>query len=143
MLRVGSMTLMSPECLHGRRILVVEDNFLIATNIAAHLQDLGCTVLGPAGTVEDAWKLARSRDLHGATVDYDLHGESTLRVLDELRSRDVPVLIVTAYDPSTLPEPVPGLPILEKPFLPADLQRRAAALFKERDEGIAKVSPAA
>ena len=119
-----------PAILSGKRVLVVEDHLLIALGIAQELEALSCTIIGPAGHVMDALALIRESPLHGATVDYDLHGEKCRPVLDELRDRGIPTLIVTAYHSSALKNHGHLFAILDKPFHPKELQKRAAMLFR-------------
>jgi CheY-like chemotaxis protein len=78
-------------------ILVVEDEMLIAMLVEEMLQDLGCRVVGPVSTLEDA--LARiSRDhLDGALLEANLRGDSSSPAADELLGLHVPFLLVTGY----------------------------------------------
>src|SRR3546814_355161 len=84
-----------PTGLHGLRVLVVEDNFLLADVIADTLREYGCEVVGPAGDVAMAVKLAREAELDGAVLDLNLYGEFCFPVAAALAERSVPYLFLT------------------------------------------------
>lgn len=86
------------EALSGLRILVVEDMFLIAEDIAHQLAGWGCQVLGPDGHVEDALARIEASELDGALLDVNLHGESSFGVAAVLAARHVPFIFMTGYD---------------------------------------------
>ncbi|PWS38659.1 hypothetical protein DFH01_05165 [Falsiroseomonas bella] len=112
--------------LHGLRVLVAEDEALIATDIADTLRSLGCEVIGPAGTLEEAMRLADSAGrLDAALLDVNLHGQPSFPAATALARRGVPVVFATGY--SALPEGSGGFgaTVLRKPVAPAEL---AAAL---------------
>src|SRR3546814_14940162 len=88
-----------PTDLHGLRVLVVEDNFLLADVIADTLREYGCEVVGPAGDVAMAVKLAREAELDGAVLDLYLYGEFCFSVAAALAARSLRYLFLTAYHP--------------------------------------------
>ena len=83
--------------LHGRRVLVVEDELLVAMELDGVLRAQGCTVLGPAATVDRAVALIGKRRPEVALLDLNLGGQSTLPVAAALNARGVPFLIVSGY----------------------------------------------
>jgi PAS domain S-box-containing protein len=89
--------------LHGRRVLVVEDEPLLAMETAAALTELGCEVAGPVGTLEEALRLAGAEAGHldAAVLDVNLAGDASSPVAELLGRRGVPVIHVTGY--GTLP----------------------------------------
>jgi PAS domain S-box-containing protein len=89
--------------LRGRRVLLVEDEPLVALESAAALAELGCEVVGPAGTLEEALRLAaaEAEGLDAAVLDVNLAGRASFPVADLLAGRGVPVIHVTGY--GTLP----------------------------------------
>jgi CheY-like chemotaxis protein len=105
------------EALRGRRLLVVEDDFAIASDMAQVLEDAGAEVVGPAGTVEDALELVETEAvaLDGAALDINLHGERVYPVADALAARGVPFVFATGYDAYVIPEAYAGVARLEKP----------------------------
>ena len=106
---------MSP--LSGRRILIAEDESLIALELEDAMQALGCEVLGPVSRVEDVLTHARSGGLDGALLDVNLRGEQIFGILPELVASGLPLIITSGYDDATLfPEEFRSLPRIAKPF---------------------------
>ena len=104
-----------PAGLDGRRVLVVEDEPLVALDIATTLEDAGCEVVGPAATLQEALDLAEAQTVDAAVLDGNLRGESSHPVAALLFARSVPVIYVTGY--SSLPSGVPeGAHLLSKPL---------------------------
>jgi CheY-like chemotaxis protein len=119
------------EALRGRRLLIVEDDFAIADDLARYLQEAGAQVVGPAGTVEAALDLLESEaaTLDAATLDINLHGERVYPVADALAARGVPFVFMTGYDAHVIPEAYAGVPRLEKPVDRAQLARALARIM--------------
>ncbi|MFI4973603.1 MAG: response regulator [Caulobacterales bacterium] len=116
------------ESFNGRRVLVVEDEMMIAMMIEDMLADLGCDVVGPAHGVETALKLARAeRDIDAAVLDVNLGGQPVFAVADALRERGVPAIFCTGYGGGGLREVDRGAPLLQKPFRVGDLARALGA----------------
>ena len=92
---------MSP--LADLRILVVEDEVLIALEIEERLKGLGCEIVGPVGRLDRALELARSTALDGALLDVNVKGGLVYPVAEELLTREVPVVFSTGYALDTLP----------------------------------------
>lgn len=111
--------------LEGKRLLVVEDEYLIASELAWTLEDAGAEVVGPAGTVEDALSLVeREGDrLDGALLDVNLRGERVFPVAEALATRKVPFVLTTGYDETTIPPAYAGVPRCEKPVDRAQVMR--------------------
>jgi DNA-binding response OmpR family regulator len=81
--------------LQGLRILVVEDNFLVAGVIRDMLAASGCMVVGPVARVADGVRLASEEALDGAVLDINLNGDRCYPVARALRDRGVPYLFLT------------------------------------------------
>lgn len=98
------------------RILVVEDEFLIALGLETGLRDEGFDVLSPCGDLRCAEALvAREAEISGAILDYNLGGETAAPVARTLRDRGVPTVFVTGlYDRDILAE-FPDATVLRKP----------------------------
>ena len=105
---------------NAARVLVVEDDPLIALDIAAILGGCGHEVVGPAGSVAEALRLLASERIDAAVVDADLRGEPAKPVADRLTALGVPFLDATGY--GTLPElgEAGSLPATSKPFAADD-----------------------
>jgi DNA-binding response OmpR family regulator len=101
-----------------RRVLVVEDEALIAMEIESALLDAGFAVVGPAATLAAATALAAAEALWAAVLDVNLGGELVFPVADVLAGRHVPFLFVTGYGPEVLPPRFRGRPLLRKPCTP-------------------------
>jgi DNA-binding response OmpR family regulator len=118
------------DALAGLRILVVEDEMLVAMLIEQMLQELRCDVIGPVSTVEDAIAAVRTQRLDGALLDMNLHGKSSSLAADELLDRAVPFLLVTGYVSSDRDLAVlKTAPRLKKPFDMDDLRDRMLEVF--------------
>lgn len=103
--------------LENRRILVVEDEYIIAADLAASLEELGVTVIGPANSIADALNLLESEPTPDAAVlDVNLGREKVYPVADALRERGVPFVFPTGYDDWIVPDQYAGAPRCEKPI---------------------------
>lgn len=101
---------------NGYPILVVEDEFLIALDIVAALENAGLTVAGPASTVSDALAAIESGPLRGVLLDAHLGGESAGRIADVLTKRGLPFAFVSGYGRESLPATHSAAPLVRKPF---------------------------
>jgi CheY-like chemotaxis protein len=101
--------------LSGLRVLVVEDEFLIALDLLSILDDLGCVALGPAATVPEALRLLMADPPDATLLDLNLGGASAAQVAEALTAGGRPFVIVTAY--AGRPGPMlDGVPVVAKPF---------------------------
>ena len=103
--------------LRGRRVLVVEDEMMIAMLVEDMLSDLGCDVVGPAHGLESALKLASEElNLDAALLDVNLAGQPVFAVADALRAKGVPAIFSTGYGEAGLRDVDAGAQVLQKPF---------------------------
>ena len=109
--------------LQGVRILLVEDDFIVAFDMQTMLQDYGAEVLGPAASLEEARKLLTIARPTLAVLDVNLNGELVFALASELRDQSVPILFATAYadDDPIFPADHKQAPRVAKPVLPAML----------------------
>jgi len=109
----------------GQKLLVVEDEYIVAADFALRLEDAGAEVVGPAGCVQDALELVETEGgrLDAAVLDVNLAGELVYPVADALASRGVPFVFTTGYDASAIDPAYSGTPRCEKPIDPASLAR--------------------
>ena len=100
-----------------RRVLIVEDDYLIADDLAYSLEDLGMEVVGPAPSVEAALQLLEDEGerLDGAVLDINLRDQRVYPVANALTARGVPFVFTTGYDPETIPQAYAAAPRCEKP----------------------------
>lgn len=116
--------------LTGLRILVVEDEYMIAVHIETLLEDCGCAVVGPVATIDEAIALARNERLDGALLDTNLQGKSSAPIAVVLRALSIPFVVVTGY--GLLPIECTELndaPRLAKPFSADGFVEKLAATF--------------
>ena len=117
------------EPLSGRRVLVVEDEFFIADDLARLLARLGGEVVGPVPTCEQALGLLSGPErIDLAVLDIDLRGESAFPIADALTERGVPFLFATGYEQASVPDRFRHRPLWEKPFDPDNLVRALPGL---------------
>ena len=102
--------------LDGRRVLVVEDEPLVALEIEAELTDAGAVVVGPVGSLEAAARLIAAEPLDAALLDANLAGKPVDALAAELAARGVPFAFASGYGPSGLPEGFRDRPLIGKPF---------------------------
>ena len=107
----------------GRRILLVEDESLIAMAMEETLTDLGFAVVGPIGSQAKAVAAAQREELDGAILDVNLDGQVIYPVADVLTARDVPFFFVTGYNVGSIDSRYAHIPILQKPIDLQELQR--------------------
>jgi CheY-like chemotaxis protein len=106
-----------------RRILVIEDEFLLAAHIEDILVGAGVEVIGPVGTLDEALKLAKDETMHGALLDVNIDGGRVDDVAAILAQRDVPFVFVTGYGRANLPPLFQDAVVVAKPFKDEDLLR--------------------
>jgi CheY-like chemotaxis protein len=102
--------------LQGVRVLVVEDETIVAMLLEQMLEELGCEVVGVAGQVTTAADLARSADMDVAILDMNLSGQSVDPVAEALAARDAPFVFASGYGEDGLTARWRGRPVLTKPF---------------------------
>jgi DNA-binding response OmpR family regulator len=124
------LALQPGSCLKGKRILVVEDELLIAMTIEQILLDHGCEVLGPAPSVDAALELIDREPPEAALLDVNLNGRLSTPVAERLAVQGIPHLLVTGYVDLVLADPVlRQAPYLAKPFTLAGLVAKMEQVF--------------
>jgi CheY-like chemotaxis protein len=121
------------ENLVGRRVLVVEDEFLIAIEIERCLREAGAEVAGPVPDARRALALVEDESLDAAVLDVNLRGEAVYAVADRLRERGVPYLFATGEMEIADRLDYRLRPKLEKPILDAELLRALGDLLPGRN----------
>lgn len=107
---------MKGKALGDKRILLVEDEYFVAHDIARFLEFHGATVIGPAGTLDAAFAHAREEALDAAVLDVNLRNQLVYPVADLLIEKRVPVVFVTGYDELLMQRAYLGLPRCTKPL---------------------------
>ena len=110
--------------LNGRRILVVEDESLVAMLLETILEDMECIPVGPASNIDDGEAMARDTvDLDAALLDVNVAGRQVFPVAEALKARGVPFVFSTGYGEGGLPEEWRGQPTIQKPFTEAAVEQ--------------------
>ncbi len=114
----------SDKILANRRILLAEDEGLIALDVEAMLQGFGCEVVGPLSDLEDILLAIQAQPLDGALLDVNLRGRQVFAILPEFLNRNIPVVLTSGYDHASLfPHAFRELPRISKPFDQSTLHR--------------------
>ncbi|MDE2229342.1 MAG: response regulator [Alphaproteobacteria bacterium] len=113
----------------GLRVLVVEDEMLIAMLFEEFLRRLGCRIIGPIGRVAKAIPLAKLEPLDAAILDVNVAREEVFPVACELARRAIPFLFVSGYGADRLPKEWCKRPLLQKPFNSEALERSMSMAF--------------
>ncbi len=105
------------EALSGRRVLVVEDESLVAMLLETILEDMGCTPIGPVSTVDEALStVAGEAQIDAALLDVNVAGVQVFPVAAALKDRGVPFVFSTGYGEGGLPDEWRGQATIQKPF---------------------------
>jgi hypothetical protein len=116
--------------LAGKRILVVEDDGLIALDIVSELRRAGCTAIGPALRLETAMTLAAAEHIDAAVLDVFLEGAYAWQLAGTLKAQGVPFLFQTGFGRFLdFPAEFASVPCLEKPVMAGALKRELKAIL--------------
>ena len=108
------------DVLRGCRVLVVEDESLVAMLLETILDDMGCTTVGPVSSVEEGLAAVRDEEvLDAALLDVNVAGHQVFPVAQALAERGIPFVFSTGYGLCGLPEAWCGRPTIQKPFTEA------------------------
>ena len=117
----------------GKRILVVEDEALIAAMVEDMLQDLGAVVVGPASTIEKGLALAGSEAIDAALLDVNVRDQRIDPVADILTGRGIPMLFATGYGSGAFADASGVCAFIDKPYTQERLASELAnTSFSER-----------
>ncbi len=106
------------------RVLVLEDEFFIAEEIAQVLEFAGYEVVGPAATVDEALRLLAGAPVDAAVIDANLRGESSARVAEALRHESIPFVVCSGYREQDLMPVFGQITLVAKPIRSATLLSR-------------------
>jgi CheY-like chemotaxis protein len=113
----------------GLRVLVVEDEFLVALLLEDMLGELGHRVIGPVADVAEALVMAQREDVEIAILDVNLAGTDTYSIAAALSARGIPFIFATGYARANLRDPYRDAPLLQKPFQMSDLEKALLTPF--------------
>ncbi|WEX08968.1 response regulator [Chelativorans sp. AA-79] len=112
--------------LSGLRVFLVEDEGFVALMIEDMLLDLGCEIAASVAQLTEAREIAATIEADLAVLDVNLDGRLVFPVAEILRERRIPLVFSTGYGARGLPPEFAGHPVLGKPFLMGELQKKIA-----------------
>lgn len=115
--------------LAGKRLLMVEDEFLVGMMAKKLLEGLGAIVIGPYARLADGLAAARLERFDGALLDFNLAGESAEPLADFLIAHGVPFVFLTGYQRDSIDRRYANVPLLQKPIEPESLERVLISLL--------------
>lgn len=121
-----------PDVLRDARVLIVEDEFLVAALLEDRLEMLGCDVVGPAVSIAEALELLATEPLDAAVLDVNINGEKVFPVADALAERGIPFLFATAYGAAGVADRHTGRAVLDKPYQERALEHALRAALLSR-----------
>jgi CheY-like chemotaxis protein len=102
--------------LEGKRVLLAEDEAILAMSTEDMLMRLGCSVVGPALSAAEAQALAEREPLDAALLDINMGDGATFSIARILKARGVPICFATGYGAAGLPAEHNDVPVLQKPY---------------------------
>jgi CheY-like chemotaxis protein len=117
----------------AKRILIVEDEPLVAMDVQSMLQNAGMEIVGPAATSERALRLLGAERVDAALLDANLGGERVDGVALALSQSGIPFAFATGYGRESLPQAFAGAPVITKPFAEKELLRTVQSLLSSRN----------
>ena len=108
--------------LQDLRVLVVEDESLVAMLIEEYLTDFGCAPACSVSRVGKALKVLKNTEIDAAVLDVNVAGESVAPIAEALEQRGVPFIFASGYGRSGVDERWSNRPVLQKPFSAKELQ---------------------
>jgi DNA-binding LytR/AlgR family response regulator len=107
--------------LAGKRVLVLEDDFYLASDEKTLLEEAGATIMGPFGSACAERDIIEAGPLDAAVVDINLGSAPSFDFARFLASRAVPFVFVTGYDQAVIPPDLAHAPRIEKPIREQEL----------------------
>jgi CheY-like chemotaxis protein len=120
----------------GRRVLLVEDEMLVVWLLEDMLADLGCTVIGPASSVNQALAMIDTEVIDAVVLDVNLNGQVSYPIADALAARGVPFVFSTGYDKDALLDGYRTFPVLQKPIQRSELSDALAKLLTPKEPSV-------
>ncbi|WP_144630811.1 response regulator [Bordetella genomosp. 13] len=115
---------MLEDSLRNRRILIVEDEYMIAEYLQSELEDAGAVLAGMFGRLDEALEwIQQERPVDAAILDVNLGGQQVFPLADKLMARGVPFVFATGYDASSIPPRFERVARCEKPYNTAAMLR--------------------
>ncbi|SRR5690348_7096181 len=126
----------STRSLSGRRILVIEDEYFLAEDIAQALKAHGANIVGPIGELDEATQIVeRDVAIDAAVLDINLRSEMVFSLARVLRTRMVPFVFTSGYDRSSIDLEFQDVPLCGKPLDLGAMARNLAGLLTPAAQG--------
>jgi DNA-binding response OmpR family regulator len=116
--------------LTGRRVLIAEDEYLIARDLEHMLVDAGCAEVTVVPSIEACTEAAAARALDAVVLDLRLQDGDAGELARSLRAKGLPVVFITGYEEAAIPSDLADLPLLAKPFPRRQLVNALAAVLQ-------------
>lgn len=127
---------MTAPNLAGCRVLIVEDDPMVAMLVETALEDTQCSIMGPFGDLAGALAAADREVPDLAVLDINLGGEMVFPLAELLGARGVPFMLLSGYGDTGLPADKPNWPICAKPFKLDELVLALGRLLEEHRSGV-------
>jgi DNA-binding NtrC family response regulator len=111
------------------RVLIVEDEWLLASDLQTTLKSLGADVLALVGDIDDARAQLAAGGFNVCVIDIDLRGHNAFDLADELQRQGIPFVFSTAYSAEEIPARFANVTRFEKPFNPQGLAQYVVQLW--------------
>lgn len=115
------MTIQTEPLLQGRRVLLVEDQYLVADEMRRMVVQMGAQVVGPVAQAAAALALLADSAVDFALLDINLGNQDAYPVATELVRRGIPFVFATGCEPWVIPDTFRDTPRLDKPLTPGTL----------------------
>lgn len=123
------------DAIAGARILVVEDSPVVAPFTADVLDELGCTVVGPAPNMAAARELIEEGAFDAALMDVHIRGERVFPLCELLEAKGIPFILTSGYGDWQVPEKLESRPRLQKPYTIAEVEKALKKLLRRKQKG--------
>jgi CheY-like chemotaxis protein len=127
---LAASSILQAKPLQDLRVLVVEDESLVAMLVEEYLTDFGCAPPCSVSRVGKALKTLKSTEIDAAVLDVNVAGESVAPIAEALEERGVPFIFASGYGRSGVDERWASKPVLQKPFSAKELQAALIACVK-------------
>lgn len=111
------MTISSDDPAPRPRILLVDDDYFLAQDMARELNELGCEIVGFAANLDQAMEISARIDADAVVLDINLHGQMIYPAIEILRKREIRMVFVSGYDQAVVPREFRDIPHLGKPAM--------------------------
>lgn len=120
------------DSLQGLRVLVVEDETLVAMLVEDYLTEIGCTVTASVRRTDKALEVIASKELDAAVLDVNVAGTDVSPVAEALSEQNIPFIFASGYGGNGIQARWADRPIIQKPFTSSELKHALARAMRDR-----------